>query len=66
MSKNQPNLGQQPRRGRLPSDSKHPIIDNTRYPSTEEVAKLLKVPAGRVRRLKELVDETLRAAEIVP
>jgi hypothetical protein len=66
MSRNQARIGVQPRRGRVAGDTKHPVIDNRRFPSTEEIAKLLKVPAGRVRRLKELAAETLKAAEIVP
>jgi hypothetical protein len=33
---------------------KHPVIDNSTYPSTEEVAKLFRVPAYRVRQLKDL------------
>jgi hypothetical protein len=66
VSQNQTRIGRQPRRGRPAGGPKSPVIDNRRYPSTEEVAKILKVPAGRVRQLKELAVETLKAVEIVP
>ncbi|HMF75017.1 MAG TPA: hypothetical protein VK604_05090 [Bryobacteraceae bacterium] len=36
------------------SASKHPVIDNRKYPSTEDVGKILNVPATRVQQLKEL------------
>ena len=32
---------------------KHPVIDNRRYPTTEEVGKLLNVPPERIREIKE-------------
>jgi hypothetical protein len=65
----QPEVSRQKRRGRTASSgttSQHPIIDNRKYPSTEEVARILKVPASRVRQLKDLAAETLKTVEIVP
>jgi hypothetical protein len=35
------------------------VIDNRRYPSTEEVARLFRIPARRVRELKALAAELL-------
>lgn len=60
----QPRVARQPRRGRHPA--KHPIIDNRKYPSTEEVGRILNVPPSRVRQLKELATKTLKAVEVVP
>jgi len=65
MSRNQPKLGRQPHRGRSKGGVYPPVIDNRRFPSTDELAKLFKVPAARVRRLKELAAEAVKATETV-
>ncbi|MDQ2776140.1 MAG: hypothetical protein M3Y57_14665 [Acidobacteriota bacterium] len=57
---NQSKTDRQPRRLRA---AKHPVIDNRTYPSTDEVGKLLNVPASRVRELKNLAARTLKAVE---
>ena len=64
----QPNIGRQVRPGRVNSGgaAKHPIIDNRNYPSTEEVGRILNVPANRVRQLKHLAVKKLRAVEALP
>ena len=61
----QPNIGRQVRRGRVNPDSpaKHPVIDNRKYPSTEEVGRILNVPANRIRRIKDLAAKKLRTVE---
>ncbi len=38
------------------------IIDNSRYPTSEETAKLYKIPAHRVRWLKALAAESIQEA----
>ncbi len=59
----QPNVGRQVRRGRVnPGATKHPVIDNRKYPSTEEVGRILNVPQNRVRQIKDLAKK-LRAVE---
>jgi hypothetical protein len=66
---NQPRVSRQKRRGRNASSgaaAKHPVIDNREYPSTEEVGRILKVPASRVRQLKDLAAKTLKTVEVVP
>jgi hypothetical protein len=45
--------------------AKPPVIDNRTYPSTEEVARVLRVPADRVRQLKDLAAKRVSAAELV-
>lgn len=64
----QPNIVRQVRRVRVNSDSdaKRPIIDNRNYPSTEEVGRILSVPANRVRQLKDLAIKKLRVVEALP
>jgi hypothetical protein len=66
MSRNQIRIGRQPRRGRSPGIAGHPVIDNRKYPSTDEVAKFLNVPADRVRQLKELATKMANPAQIAP
>ena len=66
---NQPRVGRQPRRGQSGAGTvttKHPVIDNRKYPSTEEVGKILNVPASRVRQLKDLAATKLKAVEVLP
>lgn len=60
----QSNVERRVRRGRVNSGnpSKHPVIDNRKYPSTEDVGRILNVPASRVRQIKELAKK-LRAVE---
>jgi len=36
------------------------IIDNSRYPTTDEVAKLFKIPPARLRWLKALAAESVK------
>jgi hypothetical protein len=43
------------------NNDKHPVIDNRKYPSSEEVGRILRVPAKRVRQLKELAEKLLKA-----
>ncbi len=65
----QPRVSRQKRRGRgAPSGAaaKHPVIDNRKYPSTEEVGRILSVPASRVRQLKDLAAKKLKEVEVVP
>ena len=38
---------------------RHPVIDNRRYPTTEEVGELLNVPPKRVREIKKWAEELL-------
>ncbi len=45
--------------------AKHLVIDNRTYPSTEEVARVLRVPAQRFRQLKDLAAKQLNTAELV-
>ncbi len=51
------------RQARRLSTAKHPVIDNRTYPSTDEVGKILNVPASRVRQLKNLAARKLKAVE---
>jgi hypothetical protein len=44
--------------------TKQPVIDNTRFPSTEEVGRLLGVPPERVRQLKELAAKIVAAEPV--
>jgi hypothetical protein len=43
---------------------RHPVIDNSKYPSTEEVARLFRVPAYRVRQLKDLAKKISTAESV--
>jgi hypothetical protein len=65
----QPKVARQPRHGLSVSTgtaAKHPVIDNRKYPSTEEVGRILNVPARRVRQLKDLAAKKLKTVEVVP
>ena len=57
----QPRVGRQPRRGRTnPGEMvKHPVIDNRKPLSTEEVGRILNVPPDRIREIKELAAKIL-------
>lgn len=58
-------VGRQERRGPVNpgSPAKHPVIDNRKYPTTEEVGRILNVPANRIRQIKDLAAKKLRAVE---
>ena len=62
LKKNQPPGGRLPRKVRNGGSTEEEVtIDNSAFPSTEEVGKLLNVPGKRVRELKQMA-AALKAA----